>query len=257
VVRRPRTDLALVLWLALAACLFVALIPSSVAVLRVPLCLPLVLALPGYALVTAAFSPGELRTAERVTLSIAFSIAAAMIAGLLLELFRVRLTTAPWMALLTVFTFAAAWWGNVRGHARPLAMRAPPIRPAQAGALALALALIAGAAVLGFTPLAPPKGTQGTSVLWLVPAPHGRNAVCVGVINEQLHDTSYEVSVSVARKLPQQFGPITLAPGASWSRVIPLVLRRPLVNASLSKTKTSVSYRSAVLRDWNISTARC
>jgi hypothetical protein len=255
---RPRTDLALVMWLALAACLFAALIPSSLAVLRVPLCLPLVLALPGYALVTAAFQPRDLRTAELVTLSVAFSITATMIAGLLLELFRVRLTTAPWMALLTVFTFAAAWWGNARGHTRPLAVRAPSVRRAQVGALAVALALLAGAAVLGFTPLAAPKGTQGTSVLWLVPAPHGRNAVCVGVINEQLHDTTYEVSVSVARKLPQQFGPITLAPGASWSRVIPLVLRRPLVNASLSTTANpSVSYRSAVLRDWDIGAARC
>jgi hypothetical protein len=162
------------------------------------------------------------------------------------------------MALLTAFTFAAAWWGSSRGHASPLVFPRPSVRRAQAAALAAALALLAGAAVLGFTPLAAPKGTQGTSVLWLVPAPHGRNAVCVGVINEELHNTTYEVSVSVARKLPQQFGPITLAPGASWSRVIRLVLRRPLVNASLSTAASpAVSYRSAVLRDWNISAARC
>lgn len=255
---KARTDLALVMGLALAACLFAALLPPSLAAVRAPLALPLILALPGYALVSAMFPPHTLRTAEVVTLSIAFSIAAAIVSGLLLDLLGVALKAAPWMGVLTALTLAAAAWASARGHARPLAFRPVRLRGAEAGALAVALSLLVGAATLGFTPLAPPKRTQGTAALWLVPAPGGSHAACIGVINEQLHVTSYSVTVSVAGTLPRSFGPITLAPGASWTRVIAVASGRPAINASLSTTADPfVTYRSAVLRDWNVAVSSC
>ena len=68
---RPRNDLALAVLAAAVACVAAAVLPSSVAVLRAVLALPLVLALPGYALVTAIFRPHELRGPELLTLSIA------------------------------------------------------------------------------------------------------------------------------------------------------------------------------------------
>ena len=259
---KPRTDLALVIVLAFAACLFAALLPTSVAALRAPLCLPLVLALPGYALAAAMFQPGELRTAELVTLSIAFSVAATIGTGLLLAAFGVRLTATPWMGLLTALTVAAAARASARGHARAIALPAlfPAVRlrRAEGAALVAALALVAVAATLGFTPLHAPKGTLGTSAIWLVPAPHGREAACVGVINEQLHTTSYTVSVGAAGAPAQRFGPITLAPGGHWSRAIAVGPGRPAVDASLTTTlNPSVVYRHVVLRDWNVAVAHC
>jgi hypothetical protein len=255
---KPRTDLALVMGLALAACVFAALLPSSAAVLRAPLCLPLVLVAPGYAVVTAIFRPGELRTSELLTLSIAVSIAATLISALLLDVLGVALTAAPWMGLLTALTLAAAAWGTAHGRSRPLVFRSIPVGRAQAGALAAGLALLAGAATLGFTPLSAPSGTRGTSALWLLPAPQGRQAACVGVINEQLHVTTYDVSVLVAGATARRFGPITLAPGATWSRAIAVGPGRPVINASLSTTTDpSAVYRSAVLQDWNVAVASC
>jgi len=256
---KPRRDLALVALAALLACLFAAVLPSSLAGLRAPLCLPLVLLLPGYAVVSAIFRPGELRTAELITLSIAVSIAATLIVALVLDALGVRLTAAPWMGVLTVLTVAAAARGTARGHSRSLVFRPIPVGRAQVGAFAAGLALLAGAVTLGFTPLSAPKGTRGTSALWLLPAPGGLESVCVGVINEQLHTTTYEVTVRGAGAPASRLGPIVLAPGKSWSRELAVTPARPaVIHAFLRRTADpSVVYRSVVLRDWNIAASRC
>jgi uncharacterized membrane protein len=257
---RARTDLALVVALALAACLLAALIPPSVAVVRALVALPLVLVLPGYAIVAALFAPGALRTAEVVMLSLAASIASAMLAGLLLDGLAVRLTAAPWMALLAAITVVAAVRAGGRGHARTLVPPRVRLRAAEVGALTGALVLLSGAAVLGFTPLAPPKDTPGTSALWIVPAPGGKNAACVGVTNEELRRTSYTIQVAVAGGSTQKFGPITLAAGSSWSRVVAVGPGQPVVTATLRKAGSAPSaapYRDVVIRRWNIAATSC
>lgn len=256
---RPRvTDLGLVIALALVACVVAAVLPPSLALVRAPLALPLALALPGYAVVTAIFQPGALRVAELVMLSLAVSIAATIGAGLLLALFGVALSAAPWIAVLAVLTIAACARGIALGHDRPIVTPHLTLRGAEIGALAGALALLGGAAALGFTPLPPPSATQGTSALWLLPAPGGRSAVCVGVINEQKHVTSYTVALSVSGGGPQRFGPITLDPAQSWSRVVAVHAGRPVVTASLATTlDPTATYRRVALRDWNIAASSC
>jgi uncharacterized membrane protein len=256
---KPRRDLALVVVAALAACLSAALLPSSLAGLRAPLSLPLVLLLPGYAVVSAIFRPGELRTAELITLSIAVSIAATLIVALALDALGVKLTAAPWMGVLTVLTLAAAARGTARGHSRSLILRPIPVGRAQVGAIAAGLALLAGAATLGFTPLGAPNGTRGTSALWLLPAPGGLQAVCVGVINEQLHTTTYNVTVRGGGGPVRRLGPIVLEPGKSWSRELAVASSAaPVMHAFLRRAaEPSVVYRSVVLRDWNIAATGC
>ena len=263
---RRRTDLALVIALAVAACLFAALLPPGLAALRVPLALPLVLGLPGYAIVAALFAPGALRTAEVLMLSLAVSIAATIFVGLLLDALSVRLTAAPWMDLLAAITVAAAARASGRGHARDLVLprmrlrAGMRLRAVEIGALSGALILVSAAAVLGLTPLPPPKHTPGTTALWLVPAPAGRDAACVGVINEELRSATYTVQVTVAGKPSQQFGPITLASGASWTRVVTVGLGQPVVTATLRKAGAAPSaapYRNVVIRRWNIAAKSC
>jgi len=257
---RVRTDLGLVTALALVACLFAALLPPSLAAVRAPLALPLVLLLPGYAIVAVLFVPGALRTAEVVMLSIAASIAATIFAGLVLDGLSVRLTAAPWMGLLAAMTLAAAVRASALGHGRKLAL--PRLRPRalEVGALTGALVLLGGAAVLGFTPLPPPKSTPGTSALWLVPAPGGRDAACVGVINEELRTASYTVQVTVAGRPPQRFGPIRLASGDSWTRVVSVGPGQPGVTATLRKAgaaPSAAAYRNVAIRRWNIAAKSC
>ncbi len=255
----PGTDHALVIALALLSCLCAALLPPSLAVLRAPLALPLVLALPGYALVSLAFRPGDLRATEVVMLSVSISIVATIATGLALDVLSVKLTAAPWMGLLAVITVAAAVRASVRGHARPLNLPRLRLRPLEAGAGVAVLALLGAAAALGFTPLAAPKNTPGTSALWIVPAPGGRAAACVGLINEELRTTTYTIEVSVAGVPAEHFGPITLAAGGSWTRIVPVGAGHPAVTASLDRVgvASAAPYRSVALRHWNIVASHC
>jgi Protein of unknown function (DUF1616) len=250
---RARTDLWLVAALAVAAALLVALLPGSLVELRAPAALALVLALPGYALAAAIFPPAQLRAAERLALSIAISVAATIAAALLLAVLGVGLTTAPWMALLAAFALAGAAGAGARGHAQVLARPSIGLRGREIGALAGAVVLLGGAAALGLTPLGAPRGTQGTTSLWICSKSNGcdlpAGTVKVGVISDQLHAASYTVQVSVAGRPGIRFGPVTLAPGATWSRVMTTGHGEPVVRAVLRTTANpSGVYRTVILR---------
>jgi hypothetical protein len=193
-------------------------------------------------------------------LSVALSVASTIFTGLLLAALSVRLTAPPWMDLLAALTVAAGVRASVRGHARALMRPRVRLRVLEAAALGGALVLLSGAAVLGFTPLPPPKATPGTSSLWLVPAPGGASAACVGVINQELKTTSYTVAVDVAGKTAAQFGPFTLAAGGSWTRVVAVKPGRPVVTATLRKAGSAPSaapYRNVAIRNWNITAKAC
>ncbi len=255
---RARTDIGLVALLAVAACAFSALIPTSLGLLRIPTVLPLVLALPGYAIVAAFFRPRELRPAEVVLLSIALSIAVTIFAALVLEALSVRLRTLPWMGVLAAVTLAAAARAHTVGHTRTLVFR----RPRVPGGIELlpvagALLLLGGAAALGFTPLSAPKGTQGSTALWILPAPGARGGACVGLVSDQTHTASYTVDVTVAGRPAQRFGPVTLQPGAAWTRQVAVGAGRPLVQAvAHSAAKPAAVFETVALRAWSVAPAK-
>jgi hypothetical protein len=246
-----RSDMALVALLAVAACAASELLPAGLAAVRVPLVLPLVLVLPGYAAVTALFAPGALRASERVVLSLALSIAATILSGLAVDLAGAKLTASPWLEVLGALTLAAAVSALARGHARPLRAPALRLRAIEIAALVAAAALIAAAAAIGFRPLAPPARTQGTAALGLLEAPAGAAAVCVSVINEQFHVADYRVAVTVAPARNRTFGPIRLAPGASWYRLVAVGPGLPVVRATLFRASAPGSpYRHDAITAW-------
>ena len=246
------SDMALVALFAVVACVASELLPSGLAVLRVPLALPLVLVLPGYATLTAMFAPGALRTPERVVLSLALSVAATILSGLAVDAAGAKLNAAaPWLEVLGVLTLAAALTALGRGHARRLRLPVLRLRVIEVAALVVALALVAGAAVIGFRPLAPPARTQGTAGLGLLEAPAGAAAVCVSVVNQQFHVTSYRVTISVAGRSNRSFGPIKLAPGASWNRLVAVGPGLPAVRAALYRASApAVLYRHDAITGW-------
>jgi hypothetical protein len=255
---RLRTDLGLVAVAALVAFLCSAALPANLALLRAPLALPLVLVLPGYAIVAAVFRPSELRPAEMVVLSVALSIATTIFAAILLDAGGVRLKTAPWMGLLALVTLVAAARGSMSGHAR--ALHRPRVRLLRPELLALAgaLVLLTGAAALGFTPLGAPKATQGATALWILPAPDGRAAACVGVLSDQTRVTRYTVQLTVAGRPAQRFGPVTLAPGGRWTRVVGVGLGKPVVAAVLrNAAKPSAVVANVALRVWSVPAKSC
>ncbi len=255
---RLRNDVWLAVLLAVIACLAAALLPVSLAALRAPLALPLVLFVPGFAIVVAALPTDQRSTSEVVLLSVAVSVGVAISSGVILNGIGVRLLAAPWMGVLTAVTVAAAAAATARGHASAVHLPRISLRAREAAALGGALVLLGGAAALGFAPLRAPEATQGATALWLTPAPSGHGVVCVGVISDQLRPATYTVSVKVGRRAPRRFGPITLAPGTRWTRTVSVGPGTPVVVGTLSTSAAPrAAYRRAQLRAWNIRARRC
>lgn len=100
-----RRDLAFVVALACVG-LLAALLPAPVW-LRATLLVPLVLALPGYALAANFFVPGTIGASERFVYALALSIAVAAIGGLLTQVV-LDLGRDVWAVLLCLVTICAA-----------------------------------------------------------------------------------------------------------------------------------------------------
>jgi hypothetical protein len=233
VVSRHRHDLELVIGLAVLSALLVALLPSELVVLRGPAALALVFVLPGYALASAILPKTDVRVVERLLLSVALSIAATIFAALLLQFASVKETVGSWSLILAAVTVLAAVGGYARGNVRSIALPHVRIGRHEAAALVASVAILAGAAVLGFTPLGAPSHTAGTTALWTLPAPHKPDAVAVGAISDQLHTQRYVVDVDVDGRLRERFTKITLAPGATWTRTVTVGPGRPIVEVFL------------------------
>ncbi|HEX4034595.1 MAG TPA: DUF1616 domain-containing protein [Solirubrobacteraceae bacterium] len=243
--RWPRSDLGLVGALALAGVLAAAVLPDAIGVLRLLIAGPLVLALPGYALAGAMLQPSELRGPERAALSVALSVVVTIFSALLLDAFGVKLTLWPWIAILAVVTLAAAAVGMRRGHARALRRLNVGPRTGEIAILATAVVLIGAAAAIGFTPLSAPKGTDTTTALSILPT----HPVQIAVKSDQTRATRYTVSVSVAGRTVRRYGPFTLAPGQSWTRLVP-VAGKPAVVARLAVIGDAAASRSVYLGCW-------
>jgi hypothetical protein len=249
--RPPRSDLALVVALAVLGCVACAVLPAGLAAARVPLALPLVLALPGYALASALFAPEDLGGGERIVLSLALSISAAILTGLAIDAVGLKLNAEPWVDILGVITLAACVVAARRGHVHELKLPRIRLRVLEALALGATAVLLAAAAALGFTPLAPPAKTHGTAGLGLLEAPHGRAAVCLSVINEQFHPAGYRVVVAVAGRGSVTFNTPRLVPGGSWTHELAVGSGFPAVQATLYRASSPASaYRNTYLNTW-------
>src|SRR4051794_27602344 len=99
--------------------------------LKALLTIPLVLFLPGYALVTALFPSMVVPTVERILMAIGGSIVLAIVVGLVLGALPLHLSTGSWAAVLLTLTLAlivVAWARRTRSGivgARPHIARMP------------------------------------------------------------------------------------------------------------------------------------
>jgi uncharacterized membrane protein len=213
-----RSDLGLVVALTLVAAA-ATLLPGSLVVVRAVLALPLVLALPGYAMTRAMLRLDELRGTELLIVSVALSIMATVFAALLMQAVGVRLEERQWMAVIAVVTIVAAAVGISRGQAHPVVLPHVSVRLREAIAIAGAVVLLIAAAALGFTPLSAPKGTVGDSPVWILPGAGG-NSADFGVINDETSARRYTVELTVVGQPARTFGPFALPPGGTWSRSV-------------------------------------
>jgi len=113
-------DLALVILFTLLCAPFVLIPPLNETPIRIILGLPLVLFLPGYALIAALF-PGkdDLDAIERIALSFGLSIAITPLLGLALNYTPFGIRLSPILAVLSIFTISLALCAYVRRSMTP------------------------------------------------------------------------------------------------------------------------------------------
>jgi uncharacterized membrane protein len=216
--RRHSWDLLAVIAVALLS-LAVAVISRGANPALTAVTLPLVLFLPGYALVAALVTTGFLGFAERVALSLGVSIALTVMGGLLLHTLRIPLAGASWRVLLTGLTVALAGYGlyrRERGALAPAGSLAAQMTPREA-ALFSAGALVIGLALgLGGLGIATPPGEPFTEFWALGEQAGERSVVRVGLMNEEGRPTTYRVAVHAGERLLAEWPEISLPAEGRW-----------------------------------------
>lgn len=212
-------DLALTAALAIFA-LFVLALPLP-HWLQAVLALPLVLILPGYALGAAIFPPDFITREERWVFTIAFSIVAAALGGIVLQLF-VDLGRGVWIALLLVLTLGCCAVALVRRGPRRRGARGRPLTlsPLLAAALLAAAAICAVAIAVASNGAGDQLARSHFSSLWLLPADRSEEELAVGVENHEGRAVRYTLRVGSLQRVEEEWS-LSLEAGETWSARVP------------------------------------
>lgn len=215
--RWPR-DLLATLVLALAA-LAVALL-SAPHWARAALLLPLVFALPGYAVSYAAMPSRGIPAVERAVYAVALSIAVCVLSAVLIQLFT-PLDRRTWAILLSSITALATAVALARAHRPSLRLHLrQPIAPITAGrvlAIIAAVAIATGAIAIASAGARRDRAGTHFSELWVLPAKPlrpGQQAALIGVANHEGIPVSYVLQMNHGPLFRSQ--PIRLAAGRTW-----------------------------------------
>jgi hypothetical protein len=215
---------------------------------------PFVLVVPGYAIAAALFHPGGIRGLDRVVYSFVFSISAAALGGLALQLV-LGLDRVAWLTLLTLITLAASAVAQARRATLPIqrAGRAPSLRlptgPAWAIAL-LALAITAGAIAIATQGVHEQQSRQRFASLWALPGQTEAGApwLKTGVWN---HGGSVEYRLEISGDGQTIYSRrLRLAPNERWSAKL-----RPAIPPGTDVLVVALKRRSATYRDLELSVA--
>ncbi|HXS32437.1 MAG TPA: DUF1616 domain-containing protein [Solirubrobacterales bacterium] len=135
---------------------------------------PLVLVVPGYAIAAALFPPASIRSLDRVVYSFVFSLSAASLGGLGLQL-ALDLDRVIWLALLVSITVAASAVAQSRRATPSIQQigipraRRLPRSPLWAIAFLAALTITAGAIAVATGGVHEQQGRQRFASLWALP----------------------------------------------------------------------------------------
>lgn len=211
--------------------------------LRVVLALPLVLILPGYA-ITATF-PRQLGTIpERLLFSVALSLAAAIIGGLVLNWTPWGLQANTWVVWLGGITLAAS--AIAIAHRRepimvPNGSASTRIAPRDVVLIMLTATILLIAIGVARTP-ATQQNPQGYTAMWALPASDtDRDTIQLGLRNLEFSATAYHLQIIVDGTLVREWPMIKLEQGQEWKSTI----RLPTVQSGIGKTELLLFRRDA------------
>jgi uncharacterized membrane protein len=231
--------------LAAAGCAAIAVASVPVAVSAI-FAVPLVLVLPGYALLEAL----EARTiggGQRAVLVPALSIALDIAVALLVNFVPSGLTARSWAVALVVVVAVASIVAAARGTSGICLPRPVGLRPRRFDVVALVVAatILAGTVILVRTPLAA-KQAQGYTILSLV---RGKgSSVVVDVKSGEQRKMRYRLVVGSEEHLLYRNRHLVLEPSSRTSVRISLRSRGKPVSATLYRGSQKVVYRRVYLR---------
>lgn len=175
---------------------------------RVIFAVPLILILPGYAIVAAVFASRPLAWPERIPLTLGISLACLALSTLVLNYTPGGIRGLPWVLILVLVVFfccrsAAKRRGRAgRRRHRPDHQEADPLpklgkpRPVTALLAVVALAIVAAALILA---QATPDNNHaaGFTQLWVSPPKPTDTSAQIGVTSEQQTTRGYRLVVEV------------------------------------------------------------
>jgi uncharacterized membrane protein len=267
-------DLIVVTFYALAASAL-AIFARPTGAVALVIQAPVVLLLPGYAIMSAALPSSTLDRLERLTLSLGLSLAVTILGGLALNLVPAGLGTRSWSFLLTLAIIvgaAVALLRRVRLHSasgqkislNPSALAATVAEgvtrcwkslrlsavsaPWRALGLGLALLIITGAIIFS-NESAVHQSYPGFTQLWMLPSQAGdrQPSVQIGIVNDETGTTSYTLVLKSNQKTIRRISDIALARHGTWEETIQIAPgnKRTLIEGDLYVTgQATPVYRS-------------
>lgn len=253
--KKVPSDLLTVIGLVLLTDIFVLMPGLSETVLRNILGLPLVLFLPGYALIAALFpAKSDLDGIERTALSFGLSIAVVPLIGLALNYTPWGIKLLPILISLSVFTILMCALAYLRRERLPEAdafevpfremaqgLKAEILEKPEPGldkalTIVLVLSILLSVSTLIYVVITPKEGEHFTEFYILGPdgmadnyptkyAPGGSGKVIVGIINHEYMPVNYTLEVRLENRsipLPGDMQQIALAHNETWEKPLTL-----------------------------------
>jgi uncharacterized membrane protein len=210
-----------------AACVWATATIAAAAVgdhvlLRAILGLPMVLFVPGHAMLRAVGVKTD-SVPEHLAYAVGASFAFGIAGGLVLNALGF-LTPLGWAIWFWAITLGASLIA-ARGHETPVLAPGPwpmavGIRGRHVAIFALAMLVTTGAFALAVRDESRARQFQYTE-FWMVPSATG-DRLAVGIRNVETETTSFDVEVTLDGHRFAVFQGLAMAPGATWSREIPM-----------------------------------
>ena len=214
------------------------------------LALPMVLALPGYAVVTALFPRRVMGRVEQVVLSLGLSLAIAVLGGFALNWTSSGLRSSSWAMLLSGITIGGCIVGLARQHGHLM----PDIEGLRTEHLGvgltwrqvllggLAMVIVGGALTLSTMGAAQQQRAQRFTQLWILPASgaQAKSAVHIGIRNMEQATVTYSLDLTVDGKVATVWPAIPLRPDEQWEATFAL----PASDQTAARRVEAVLYRA-------------
>jgi uncharacterized membrane protein len=224
--KQRSVDIFAVIAITLIAIILAFVMPQDNVAARI-WTLPLVLFLPGYALISALFTKERLGVAERFVFSLGLSLSIAIPGGLLLNLTSFGLRSGSWAVLLGGITIAASVFALIRRRGQASFASGRPwvigFTFRQGLLLGLALIVVGGAIAVSIIG-AQQQPYPGFTQFWILPAGQAntRNVVHLGVKNMEPTPMVYRLVVNINNKPLKIWPAIDVNQSDTWEATLVL-----------------------------------